>query len=74
MEKQRTTSSEVIGFEEFRGSLHVRLRTGTVPILDENGQAVIVNDPAIRQKLFARPGKRIETNDRDTWDPWRQGP
>jgi hypothetical protein len=52
MTKRRVSQSEVIGFDESEGCLRVRLRTGSIRILDENGQPVVVNDPLIRKHLL----------------------
>jgi hypothetical protein len=76
MTKRRVSQSEVIGFDESEGCLRVRLRTGSIRILDENGQPVVVSDPLIRKHLFFEysnaPSKPSHIE--DMWDPWRQGP
>jgi hypothetical protein len=63
--------SEVIGFEEFEGRLRVRLRSGSVPVLDKDGRPVVVRDPAFRKQLFLGPKP---SDSEEAWDPWRQGP
>ena len=68
--------SEVIGFSEFEGRLQVRLRSGSVPILDKDGRPVVVRDPLFRKHLFLdRPNPLSNHSEtEEAWDPWRQGP
>ena len=68
--------SEVIGFDEFEGRLRVRLRSGSVPILDGDGQPVVVSDPLLRKHLFLEPSNTLSKpfEPEETWNPWRQGP
>jgi hypothetical protein len=47
--------SEVIGFDELEGRLRVRLRSGSVPILDKDGKPVAVSDPVFRKQLCLGP-------------------
>jgi hypothetical protein len=76
MTKRRLSQSEVIGFDEFEGCLRVRLRTGSIRVLDENGQPVVVSDPLIRKHLFLEHSKAASKPSQieEMWDPWRQGP
>jgi hypothetical protein len=68
--------SEVIGFDEFEGRLCVRLRSGSVPILDKNGRPVVVRDPFFRKQLcLGTSNAPLKLADSEAmWDPWRQGP
>jgi hypothetical protein len=68
--------SEVIGFDEFEGRLRVRLRSGSVPVLDKDGRPVVVRDPLFRKQLFLGPQDTPlrPSDSEETWDPWRQGP
>lgn len=76
MAERLNSLSEVVGFDESEGCLCIRLKTGTVPVVDENGERVIVSDPSIRQLLFSRPANEIPMSSmrQDIWNPWRQGP
>ena len=68
--------SEVIGFDELGGRLLVRLRSGSVPILDIHGRPVVVRDPVFRKQLCLGPSNApLKPSDsEERWDPWRQGP
>jgi hypothetical protein len=68
--------SEVIGFDEFEGRLRVRLRGGSVPVLDKDGRPVVVRDPLCRKQLClgAAEAPLSPADPEDLWDPWRQGP
>ena len=68
--------SEVIGFDELEGRLRVRLRSGSVPILDKDGRPVVVRDPVFRKGLCLGPSNApLKPSDsQEMWDPWRQGP
>jgi hypothetical protein len=68
--------SEVIGFEELEGRLRVRLRSGSVPILDKEGRPVVARDAAFRKQLCLGPSNPpLEPSDpEEIWNPWRQGP
>ena len=68
--------SEVIGFDECEGRLRVRLRGGSVPILDKDGRPVVVRDPLFRKQLSLGPSSSPlkPADSEEMWDPWRQGP
>jgi hypothetical protein len=68
--------SEVIGFDESEGRLRVRLRSGSVPILDKDGRPVVLKDPVFRRQLCLGPSNApLKPSDsEEMWDPWRQGP
>ncbi len=68
--------SEVIGFDELEGRLRMRLRSGSVPILDKDGRPVVVRDPEFRKQLRLAPwSDPLKPSDsEEMWDPWRQGP
>jgi hypothetical protein len=74
MSDLRASPSEVIGFDEFDGFLRVRLRTGTIPVVDESGQPVTVSDPSIRERLFSAANGSDPAKREELWNPWRQGP
>jgi hypothetical protein len=46
--------SEVIGFDESEGRLRVRLRSGSVAILDKDGRPVVVRDPVVQEAALSR--------------------
>ena len=68
--------SEVIGFDEIEGRLRVRLRGGSVPILDKDGRPVVVRDPVFRKQLCLGPSNAPPepSDSEEMWNPWRQGP
>jgi hypothetical protein len=65
---------EVIGFDELEGRLRVRLRSGSVAVLDKDGGPVVVRDPVFRKQLCLGPSNTPPEPSDSQWDPWRQGP
>jgi hypothetical protein len=76
MTDPKTSPSEAIGFEEIEGRLHVRLRSGTIAVIDEAGQPVVVSDPSMRRLLFSGLMESLSKQPYvgESWNPWRQGP
>jgi hypothetical protein len=76
MTERRTSHSEVTGFEEIDGGLYVCLEKESVPILNKNGQKVIVANPLIRERLFGPAIKDDfgQMRHEDNYNAWRQGP
>ena len=64
--------AEVVSIELSEDALRVHVRSGSKPIFDEDGHAVILFDRAsIRRHLISAGG----SDDLDeSWNPWRQGP
>jgi hypothetical protein len=64
--------AEVVSVELSEDALRVHVRSGSKPIFDEDGHAVILFDRASIGRHLISTGRPDDSD--ESWNPWRQGP
>jgi hypothetical protein len=64
--------TEVVSVDFLDDALRVHVRSGSNPIFDEDGHAVILFDRASIGRHLISAGPPDDSD--QSWNPWRQGP